>query len=549
VGRRLLSIFLLIAGCVFASAASSEPPKPDLILLNGKIFTSDSARPYVQALAIRGDRIVATGKSEQIAVLAGPNTKRIDLNGHLVIPGINDAHYHLRIEPKTIELHFNSLDPPWREVKESIVAAVAKAPKGVFIHGETGTELLFDRHVTRTALDFIAPDNAVVLTTWTQHSAFLNSAALKKLGVADNEPNPVGGHFVRGADGQLTGQVLEYAKFILDRRRSNLTDEEDALQQTRDFLRDALRLGITTVQNMSEPVSPERCVSLFSKAQTPIRVRVIRFLLTNRGGRIATAGFRLPMNASPLVTVSGTKWNLDGTPVERSSALRQPYEDAPESSGEMNFSESEMQAMLRESLQSKDQLIVQITGDRTTEKFLSAMEATGGRGVWASRRVRIEHGDGIMPDLLPRAQRLGVVVAVNPTHTGLRDLFVARYGEERADQTMPFRSLLDARAPLAFGSDGPLNPYVNIQMASTYQGKPREALSREQALFAYTLGSAYAEFAEKEKGSLEPGKLADLAVLSQDIFSVPADALPYTESLLTLVGGKIVFDAKILAIQ
>src|SRR5246127_3132697 len=177
------------------------------------------------------------------------------------------------------------------------------------------------------------------------------------------------------------------------------------------------------------------------------------------------------------------------------------------------------------------------------------MEATGGRAVWGKRRVRMEHGDGILPDLIPRVRELGIVVVQNPTHFTLRDLMVRRYGIDRTDQLQPLRSLLDAGIPLALGSDGPNNPYLNIMLASTDPGRPREAITREQAVIAYTLTSAYAEFTEKDKGSLEPGKLADLAVLSQDIFTVPAGDLPKTESVLTMVGGKGVFDAKFLQIS
>jgi predicted amidohydrolase YtcJ len=146
-------------------------------------------------------------------------------------------------------------------------------------------------------------------------------------------------------------------------------------------------------------------------------------------------------------------------------------------------------------------------------------------------------------------KELGVVVVQNPTHLGIGELFLKRFGPERADQLLPLRSLLEARVPLAFGSDGPNNPYLNIMLASVDPARPREAITREQAVIAYTLTAAYAEFAEKDKGSLEPGKLADLAVLSQDIFRVPPPELPKTESVLTMVGGKIVYDAKVLSVQ
>jgi len=206
----------------------------------------------------------------------------------------------------------------------------------------------------------------------------------------------------------------------------------------------------------------------------------------------------------------------------------------------MYLSENEMPAILRESVQNDDQLLVHVVGDRTIEAVLNAMDATGGKDVWAKRRVRFEHADSLMPDLIPRAKALGVIVVQNPTHLGLN---VKQWGPQRAHRNQPMRALLAAGIPLAIGSDGPNNPYLNILLASTYRGKPSEALTREQAVVAYTLTAAYAEFAEKDKGSLEPGKLADLAVLSQDIFRVSTDDLPKTVSVLTMVGGRIVYDA------
>jgi predicted amidohydrolase YtcJ len=161
----------------------------------------------------------------------------------------------------------------------------------------------------------------------------------------------------------------------------------------------------------------------------------------------------------------------------------------------------------------------------------------------------MEHGDGLFPDLVPRAKRLGIIVVQNATHFTLPELFNKRFGEKRAQELQPLKSLLDAGIPVAIGTDGPMNPYLNVMLASTFGRQPAEALTREQAVTAYTLTSAYAEFAEKGKGSLEPGNLADFAVLSQDIFTVPANDLPRTETLLTMVGGKIVYDARALTIN
>jgi predicted amidohydrolase YtcJ len=185
-------------------------------------------------------------------------------------------------------------------------------------------------------------------------------------------------------------------------------------------------------------------------------------------------------------------------------------------------------------------------GDRTIEALLKLMESTGGAPVWSKQRLRIEHGDGLMPDLIPRAKELGLIVVQNPTHFTLGELWVRRLGPERSAVFEPFRSLLDAGIHLVIASDGVLdtpllNPYLNIMLATAYPGKPQQSLTRTQALTAFTETAAYAEFAENSKGRLIPGMLADLAVLSQDILQVPSADLPKTESLLTVVGGQIAY--------
>jgi predicted amidohydrolase YtcJ len=442
------------------------------------------------------------------------------------------------------------MDPTWSEVADQLAATEAKAPQGSFIIGDIRPTALDDPQATGTSLDKLAPNHPVMLRTWSRHAVILNRIGLAKLGVKEDEPDPLGGRFLRSADnGKLTGVAFEYAAFRLHQAVTALASESEALQQMRAFLSQAARFGITSVQDMSMPAGAERCVALLEKAPTPIRVRVMRMAGTSANGRDTREGRSLPRNPTPLITVSGTKWVLDGSPIESSAAMRKPYADNSKSSGWLNFNEKEMEAMLRESLKNDDQLLAHIVGDRTTAAFLTAMEATGGKTIWEKRRVRIEHGDGIMPDLVSRTKDLGVVVVQNPTHVTIRELLVKRYGQERTEQMSLFRSLLEAGIPLAFGSDGPNNPYLNIMLASIYPGKLKEALTREQAVIAYTLTSAYAEFAEKDKGSLAPGKLADLAVLSQDIFTIPPQDLPKTESLLTLVGGKVAYDAHAVRIQ
>ncbi len=555
--RTSLAIFLALCASLFSTApANAQSSPPDLVLFNGKIFTSDSAQLYVEAIAIRGDRIIALGKSAAIKSSAGSSTKLIDLGGRTVIPGINDAHLHMGIQPaNTVELELSGLNPAWDEVKAALASAAAKAPKDAILSAEIGPAIFFNLGVNRESLDKISPDHPVMLTTLTGHAEILNSAALAKLGLRDGQPDPMGGRYEKDANGKLTGVLREYAVFDTDRVLETMTSDADGVAELRDQLQRAAKFGITSIQNMSG-APPARFISLLEKVPTPIRVRVMRISPTTPEGRDVHDGLGLPRNPSPMITVSGTKWLLDGVPLEntflpRSSGPgggRISLEDGVFLLG-LSLPKAEIPAILRETLESKDQLLVHVSGTQSVAAMLDAMEASGGEKVWSGKRLRFEHGDGVLADMLPRMKKLGIVDVQNPTHLGMISVMPELFHGKHLEKTQHLKSFLDAGIPLALGSDGPLNPYLNIMLASLHPDRPSEAITREQAVIAYTLTPAYAEFDEKEKGSLEPGKLADLAVLSQDIFTIPPPEMPKTVSVLTVVGGKIVFDAKVVRVN
>jgi hypothetical protein len=542
---------LTLSFCSLVSFPQSPLPSvpADTILTNGKIFTSNTTQRYVQALAIRGDRVIAIGDISTISPLAGPKTTRIDLNGRTVIPGINDAHYHLDVgHANAVDLGLKSFDPSWDEVKAAIVASVAEQPKGTFLRGQFGEHVFHDPAVNRKTLDEISPDHPVVLETFTGHAIIANSAALAAASIRDDATDPMGGRFERFVDGTLSGVLREYAAMIMYRKLADRTSDDDAVSQLRKTLDEAARFGITTIQDMSNAMPPQRAVRLLERVPASTRVRVMRMAMTTPSGRDIREGWPQPVSSNPLVRVSGTKWMLDGVPIEGTFLPR--TDSTPFRTREMNlgltFPESELPAMLHESLANDDQLMLHLTGRPAAAAMLQAMEHAGGAQVWAVRRVRFEHGEALTPDLLPLAKELGIIVVQNPTHLDARDN-VHDFGNLAITlKVQPLRSLLVAGVPLAFGSDGAMNPYLNIMFAVLHPDRPSEAITREQAVIAYTATSAYAEFAEKNKGTLEPGKLADLAVLSQDIFSVPLAELPKTQSLLTIVGGRVVYDSGLL---
>ena len=557
---RLKCATAVLSALIFPLPSMAQTTAPDLILYGGKIFTSSATHPYVQALAIRGDRILATGDSAKMLSLRGTSTKVIDLGGRTVIPGINDAHVHLDISPASdVDLELKSSNPTAAEVIAAISSTVGRVPSGTMIAANIGPIVYFDPDMTRAALDRVAPDNPVMLTTLTGHAAFVNSALLKKLGIREDQSDPLGGKFERDPDGRLNGVVREYALLDLDRQLADMTSEADALQQLRAQLVQAERFGITTIQDMSNSMPPDRAVALLEKLPVAIRVRVIRMPGTKPGGRNLQEGRPAPHATTSLITVSGTKWLLDGTPLEGTFASRSSRQaelspgqaaagkvtDEANSVFGMLFTTPELAAILRETRRDGDPLLLHVSGFPAASAMLQALDADGGSEVWANRRVRFEHGDGLFPDLIPSVKRLGIVVVQNPTHLAAVRVLPGL----KIEKAQPLRSLLVAGIPVALGSDGPMNPYLNIMLASIDPDRPAEAMTREEAVIAYTLTAAYAEFAEKDKGSLEPNKFADLAVLSRDIFTVPPPELPKTESVLTLVNGKIVYDAKVVATQ
>jgi hypothetical protein len=210
--RLIPTIIGLFATLLSAVWLTGQQSPPDLILVNGKIFTSSSTHPYVEALAIRGERISSVGTSREISGLSSTQTKHIDLGGRVVIPGINDAHYHCGVEPNAFHLQFNSEDPTWREVADQLAAAETKAPTGALILGDIGPTALDDSQATGASLDKLSPGHPVLLRTWSGHAFIVNRLGLAKLGVKEDEPDPVGGRFLRSTDnGKLTGVAYEYA--------------------------------------------------------------------------------------------------------------------------------------------------------------------------------------------------------------------------------------------------------------------------------------------------------------------------------------------------
>jgi len=506
---------LALAACTTTNRSTTTPP--DLILTNGKVFTADAARPWAEAVAIRGERIVHVGSSADVRALAGPATEVIDVEGKVIVPGINDAHVHAPWGgiDKRVAVKENASAA---EILDAIRTAASTEPRGTWLSTSIAPQLLDDPQLTREALDAIAPEHPVSLGNLAGHAELLNSAALRAWNIGENDPDPKGGRFGR-RDGKLTGWLYEHALWTNDARITEGIADETLAASMRRFSDEVLRYGITSVQSMPL-MSHERAQRLQRLAATPLRWRWMEFQLA-----------RVKTNPG-----SPVKYILDGTPIERGAALRAPWADQPGWSGAMNYTDAELQEIVEIASKSDQQLLLHISGDLPLETLFARMAATPAD--WPSKRVRVEHGDFI-GDFLDDAARFRVIHVINPSHQMLPELFAVRIGPERMKTYEASRSVLERGIPFAIGSDGPINPWLNVLFATINAANPSEAITREQAVIAYTRGSAFAEGKENEKGTIAAGKLADLAVLSQDVFTVPPPELPKTTSVLTIVGGKV----------
>lgn len=540
----LFALFLILSGF---------PQGPELVFFNGKIFTSDTHHLHAQALSISGGRISAVGTNAFILRSAGRNTKRIDLKGLLVVPGFNDAHNHLPDCYRGTELPLNpaAMDPSWSWIIDTVRQLTKITPRGQWILIPIGPGISNAHDYTRFQLDSVSPEHPVRLLSWMGHVAIFNSRGLTALGISTTAPDPVGGYYERMPDNKtLTGKAIEknaYNPNTSYDKIASMRDEEKFVKKLRETTQSMLEWGITSCQNMCTAATPADFMKLWQKAGLPFRLRLIRWGDIDPDGHINVPGKNLPLKSKslPLLTISGTKWLLDGTPDEEYAQQSEPYPDRPDWYGRMNYTIPQLRKIIADGIARKDQLMFHVVGDKTMGTLLQVMEETSTN--WPPLRPRLEHADKIdyLPKYLEQAAKLGAIVVENPTNFSTDSPAIRR----TSPFDMAMRTVLNSKIPLGIGSDGPMNPFLNIMFAISHPRRPSEAITREEAVIAYTATNAFAEFADTFKGTLSPGKVADFAVLSQDIFTIPIADLPATKSILTLVSGKIVYNAGVLTIK
>ncbi len=541
-------------------APAKEPAlAPDLLIVNASVHTMDDTRPTAEAVAILGNRVAALGSSSDVRTLAGPRTRIIDAAGKLVLPGFNDAHTHFLMggfSLASIDLRdASSPEEMARRIKE-----YAKAlPKGRWILGGDWDHEKWPGAPlpTRQMIDAAAPDNPVFVRRLDGHMGLANSRALKLAGVGRETKDPPGGAIVRdAATGEPTGILKDAAEDLVEHVVPAKTFEEKhvAAKAATDY---AAQLGVTSLADMSADGDVGLYQYMLERGELKTRIYAIRSIVSWE--TLAKTGVRAAFGGDQL-RIGGLKGFADGSLGSSTALFFQPYNDAPETRG-LLFDQMLPEGIMLRRVEGADkaglQVMIHAIGDEANLRILDIYRQAAGKNGLRDRRFRIEHAQHLRPGDIARFGQQKVIASMQPYHAADDGRWCdKRIGPERSKGTYAFRTLLDTGAVLAFGSDwtvAPLNPLEGVKAAVTRQtldGKhpngwvPEQKLTLDQALRAYTVGSAYAEFSEKVKGTLTPGKLADLVMLDRDLYRInPAD-IDQARVVLTVMDGKVVWEAK-----
>jgi predicted amidohydrolase YtcJ len=540
----------------FCLASAQKRPAADLIITNANVYTVDKAKPRAEAVAVIGDKIVAVGNAGDVDTWRGADTKVIDAAGKLLLPGFNDSHVHFI--PGGVQL--DSVDLRETTGPDDFARKIGEraeiTPKGEWITGGDWDEERWNppQLPTRQMIDAVTPEHPVFVNRYDGHEALANSLALTLAGITSKTKNPAGGEIVKDRDGEPTGVLKDAAMSLVSGKIPPISHER-RLRAARRALTHAARLGVTSVQDMAVDYEDIRVYSeLAEKGELTTRIYAAPSLAGWQDE--AKIGIRHAWG-SPYLRIGALKGFADGSLGSTTAYFFEPYSDAPKTRGLLS---DEMQPLnkMRERMMRADQhglqLCIHAIGDQAIsivlDLFSEVIKAHGN----TDRRLRIEHAQHIAPKDFDRFASLNVIASVQPYHAIDDGRWAERrIGPERIKTTYAFRTLLDKGVHLALGTDwnvAPLDPIKTLFAAitrATLDGKnpdgwvPAQKIKLSEAVEAYTMGSAYAEFQQNEKGSLTPGKLADMVLLSDDIFRLDPKKIGDVQVDLTIVGGRTVW--------
>jgi len=558
---------LLVAYSALAAAALAQPA--DLVLRNGKIVTMNQSVPGAQAIAIRGGRIVALGSDSDIRKQIGQGTRIIDLHGMLAIPGFIEGHGHFT----GVGEFRMGLDLREARTWDDIVAQVARAAKqakpGEWIIGRgwhqskwtQAPEPNVEGFPEHASLDQVSPNNPVLLTHASGHAAFVNGKAMAAANINGKTPNPAGGEILKDSKGEPTGLLRERAQELASRARSQweakrtpaerLAEKRKAIDLAMD---ESISKGITTFEDAGSPFDTiDMLKSMAEKHELKLRIWMMA-RTSNQELAAKMDNYRMIGAGDGFLTVRAVKRAIDGALGSRGAWLLAPYTDKPESSGLNTDDPADIRKTAELAIQHGYQLCVHAIGDRANRETLNIFEAAfKAHPGKQDLRWRIEHAQHLSAADIPRFGQLGVIAAMQGVHcTSDAPYVLLRLGPKRAEEgAYVWQKLMQSGAVVGNGTDAPVedvSPLASFYASVSRKLKdgtvffPDQRMSREEALRSYTANNAFAAFEEKVKGSLEPGKLADITVLSRDIMTIPEDEIMSTDIVYTIIGGKVAFD-------
>ncbi|MFQ3347261.1 MAG: putative amidohydrolase YtcJ [Candidatus Azotimanducaceae bacterium] len=590
-------LLLVLAACEAPTQTQSKiQPEifADMVLQNGVVATVDEAIGNVQALAVAGHEIIAVGSDEEIGVYINDDTQVIDLAGRFAMPGFIEGHGHFMSLGRSKQILDLTDITNWEQAVSRVAAAVDSAEPGEWIFGRGWHQDKWQR-IPQGAIDgvplnntlnLISPNNPVLLGHASGHAAFANDAALQAAGITDATANPEGGIILRAENGRATGLLRETAQRLVARagveyesRRS--VEEVERLKREQVFLAssEALANGVTSFQDAGADFATiDFFKQLESEGALPIRLYVMVRGESNAQMKQLLPSYLMPAEENDFLTVRSIKRQLDGALGAHGAWLLEPYIDLPNTSGLVLETLEDIQETARLAVKYGYQVNTHAIGDRANREtldlyeraFISAQSQTESQtesttesngkstaqkpdqNLVKDLRWRVEHAQHIDPIDVPRFGELGVIAAIQGVHCTSDGPWVpSRLGEERTKLTSyPWRDLIDSGAVVANGTDVPveaIDPIASFYASvsrMTNNGKkfhPQQAMTRTEALASYTINNAYAAFEEDHKGSLTPGKLADIVVLSQNILSVSEAQIPDTQVDMTIVAGQVRF--------
>lgn len=537
---------------------AQSKPAADLIITGAKIWTVDKTMPSAEAVAVLGERIVAVGSSADVDAWRGPHTRVIDAAGKLLLPGFNDAHVHFVSGGKQLDsVQLNDASSP-QEFARRIADRTKLTPKGEWITGGNWDETKWNPSnlPTKELIDGLTPDTPVFVSRYDGHMGLANSMALRLAGITSKTPDPPGGRIVRDAQGNPTGALKDAATDYIDKVIPPLSHDQ-RLRIVKRALAYAASVGVTSVQHM---VADYDDIAVYAELlqRGELTTRIYAAPLITQVDDQAKLGIGHAFGG-PYLRIGAVKAFADGSLGSGTAYFYEPFLNQGNNRGLLS-DEMHPISLMRDRYLKADaaglQICTHAIGDEGISTILDLYADLIKAHGEADRRLRIEHAQHMAAKDFERFAQLHVIASVEPYHAIDDGRFAeSRIGHDRASRTYAFRTFLDHGVRLAFGTDwevAPLDPVITVYAAvtrATLDGKnpngwfPEQKLSVAEAVEAYTMGSAYAEFQENEKGSITPGKLADMVLLSDDIFSIAPERIRDVKVLKTFVGGKLVWDS------